>query len=654
MEYKNVFPPEKEGLLDFEFEIEEHFPEIQDGPNFFSDNPQQFKEYLTMIITNLKLASNKEQALDCLKNFPKHNTHFYAHHDIIKMMTGHFQTFEILCDIINVTSHHCIESEFIDHTADDEQSTTEVDNYPFDPSIVIDELDNELAENAFACILSMTHVSDEATQYLTKVNSLINIFFENQKYYSELSFALGLRIISNLFVDMDTFMTAEEICHSQFGNILTLFQQADTDERMKNPEVRAAFYKLIFYFSLKFPSKAAIERYQEQYRHVEMEIQENEEQNEQLTMILEEMKKNYSEFSQSSAELKDLLNHHFQILEELNSQQLTFEKVDGEFEGEEETEFEKETIEEKNERIRQEIIEHQQKLAEIELAINEIQQTLNNQEQALSANQKRKFELEHEKSKLSKIIDLINHIASETIQMTYNLLLSNGGAKGIKYLYFAINTICDKFENDAKDMFTSTSLHALKVALESEKDKSVEIVIDIYRILYQYIKTDVLSEFNWAAILPRISQSPPWMQSFVKFISEASDCFESFNFFCQENVYIALLNDFPSLPFRIEVEITKIFINLVNVLPPETCISFLFQNGVLPIFLEMMYSNESFGLSQNILHSLIDINKKAFHIGQLPDIIAIYNKLDMFDALIDQEISFPDEIKEIRDAICQQ
>lgn len=229
---------------------------------------------------------------------------------------------------------------------------------------------------------------------------------------------------------------------------------------------------------------------------------------------------------------------------------------------------------------------------------------------------------------------IINKIFVDILENTIRI-----EPKSRKELYFSIFHLCCAFPDISAYIASDSEKIKLFVnCFQSSDEEIVEFSLKFFCLLFNQapetdIKLNMIDCLPWSRLNIMLENHYlTWHRFLFKFVEDMSIDQAFVDRGWENGVYekIILLSD--EVPLESRIEIGRMFINILNKIPPEACIPFI-QNGVLQNFFDLLDLESNPEFIDDILNTLHEINQKLISISQEDVVVNEYKKYDAVSLL---------------------
>lgn len=210
-----------------------------------------------------------------------------------------------------------------------------------------------------------------------------------------------------------------------------------------------------------------------------------------------------------------------------------------------------------------------------------------------------------------------------------------------KEVYYAIYRLCCVFPHVSSYIFEEEDrVIPFKNYFLSSNPEDVEFTLRFFSLLFTQspsneIKMQIVDQIPWEKLMIRLEdRSLSWHYLFFSVVDEMSIDQVFVERFWNNEIYKKIFTSFDDFQLDSKKAIGKMFIEILERVPPEIC-SFFVQNKVLQILFDLLDCEMDPELTDDILNTLHVINEKLISIEQKDILITEYTEYDAVSILQD-------------------
>lgn len=210
-----------------------------------------------------------------------------------------------------------------------------------------------------------------------------------------------------------------------------------------------------------------------------------------------------------------------------------------------------------------------------------------------------------------------------------------------KEVYYAIYRLCCVFPNISSYIFEEEArVTPFKNYFSSSNPEDVEFTLRFFCLLFTQspsneIKMQIVDQIPWEKLMIRLEdRNLSWHYLFFAVVDEMSIDQVFVERFWENQLYGKIFTSFYDLQLDSKKAIGKMFIEILERVPPEICSSFV-QNKVLQVLFDLLDYEMDPELTDDILNALHTVNEKLISIEQKDILVNEYTEYDAVSILQD-------------------
>lgn len=182
----------------------------------------------------------------------------------------------------------------------------------------------------------------------------------------------------------------------------------------------------------------------------------------------------------------------------------------------------------------------------------------------------------------------------------------------------------------------------------SEKSSDCELVLYLFSLLGERsnspeVQQYLVSEIPWKSLLVKLRNNElAWYSLFFNLVDQFSQP-HTIEYFFQKEVFSDLLHDFDQFSNISRIDILKLFVGIINRVPPEICFHFI-QIGIMNLLFNLINYDDS-SIINMILDTLHLINLNMIPNQQRPLILEKYEENDAISFFETLDIEYQPKVE---------